>query len=111
MNEIDDVSPKDQEELTFQASQPFDLSFRDENVANEGLLFDEESYHKWEEENDDEVRKTELKIVKVKENNAAKIIQHNYEKRFLNIHHKDKQLINNFNLLSKVLYYLIMLMT
>ena len=29
-NELDHVSPEDQEELTFQASQPYDLSFRDE---------------------------------------------------------------------------------
>ena len=38
MNEIDDISPEDQELLTSQVSQPLNLLFRDENVANEDLL-------------------------------------------------------------------------
>ena len=67
MSEIDDKSPEDQKELTFQASQPFDLSFRDEKVANEDFLFYAEAYDKWQEENDDFVRQDELKIVNDKQ--------------------------------------------
>ena len=48
-----------------------DISFRDENVANEDLLFDDTDYQKWIEEDDEDIQK---------QNKAAKIIQHNFEK-------------------------------
>ena len=60
MNEIDDITREDQQELTFQESQPYDFSFKDKNVADEVLLFGEESgqfalaYGKWLDEKDNE---------------------------------------------------------
>ena len=66
MSEIDDISPEDQELLTSQVSQPLNLLFRDENVANEDLLFDDDDYQKWIEENDEDMQK---------QNKSAKIIQ------------------------------------